>query len=60
MKAKRHCPVAEGFSAGVQIKRKLRTAEQLVSQGQALSDVCRSLDVSPATYHRWQHLHGGM
>jgi transposase-like protein len=52
MKVKRHSPE--------QIVRKLRTAEQLLSQGQAVSDVCRALKVSPATYHRWQQLYGGM
>ena len=60
MKVKRHNPVAEGFSAGVQIIRKVPTAEQLLSQGQAVADVCRALEVSPATYHRWQQLYGGM
>ena len=40
--------------------RKLRTAEQLLNQGQAVADVCRALEVSPATYHRWQNLYGGM
>jgi len=60
MKVKRHSPVADGFSEGVQIIRKLRTAEQLLSQGQAVADVCRALEVSPATYHRWQQLYGGM
>ena len=43
-----------------QIIRKLRTAEQLLNQGQVVADVCRALEVSPATYHRWQHLYGGM
>ena len=37
MKVKRHSPVAKGFSAGVQIIRKLRTAEQLLSQGPSLT-----------------------
>ncbi|MCX5943910.1 MAG: transposase [Cyanobacteria bacterium] len=60
MKAKRHSPVAEGFSAGVQIIRKLRTAEQLLNQAQAVADVCRALAVSPATYYRWQQLYGGI
>ena len=49
MKRKRHNPVATGFSEGVQIIRKLRTAEQLLNQGQAVADVCRALEVSPAT-----------
>ena len=52
MKRKRHNPE--------QIIRKLRTAEQLLNQGQAVGYVCRALVVSPATYHRWQHLYRGM
>jgi len=36
------------------------TAEQLLNQGQAVADVCRALEVSPATYHRWLQLYGGM
>ena len=52
MKRKRHNPE--------QIIRKLRSAEQLLNQGQTVADVCRALEVSAATYHRWQHLHGGM
>ena len=60
MKVKLHSPVATGFSEGVQIIRKLRTAEQLLNQAQAVADVCRALEVSPATYHRWQHLYVGI
>jgi len=52
MKRKRHNPE--------QIIRKLRTADQLLNQGQTVADVCRSLEVSAATYHRWQQLYGGM
>ena len=43
-----------------QIIRKLRSAEQLLNQGQAVADVCRALDVSAPTYYRWQQLYGGM
>jgi hypothetical protein len=43
MKRKRHNPE--------QIIRKLRSAEQLLNQGQTVADVCRSLEVSAATYH---------
>lgn len=60
MKRKRHTPVAEGFSEGVQIIRKLRTADQLLYQGQTVADVCRALEVSAPTYHRWQQLYGGI
>ena len=40
--------------------RKLSTALQLLNQGQSVADVCRALEVSAPTYHRWQQLYGGM
>jgi transposase-like protein len=43
-----------------QIIRKLKTAEQLIAQGKTVADVCRTLEVSAPTYHRWQQLYGGM
>jgi putative transposase len=52
MKRKRHSPE--------QVIRKRRTADQLLNQGQSVADVCRALEVSVATYHRWQLLYGGM
>jgi putative transposase len=52
MKRKRHNPE--------QIIRKLKTADQLLNQGQSGADVCRALEVSAATYNRWQQLYGGM
>jgi len=52
MKRKGHTPE--------KIIRKLRTAEQLLNQGQSVADVCRALEVSALTYHRWQQLYGGM
>lgn len=52
MKRTRHNPE--------QIIRKLRQAEQMLNEGQAVTDVCRALEVSTATYHRWQQLYGGM
>lgn len=45
---------------GVQIIRKLRSAEPLLNQGQTVSDVCRTLEVSAAMFKRWQQLYGGM
>jgi len=51
-KRKRHTPE--------HIISKLRTAEQLLNQGQTVADVCRTLEVSAPTYHRWQQLYGGM
>ena len=52
MKRKRHNPEL--------IIRKLRSAEQLLNQGHTVAHVCRALEVSAATYHRWQKLYGGM
>jgi putative transposase len=52
MKRKRHSPE--------QIIRKLRTAEQILNQGQSVDDVCRVLEVSAPTYYRWRQLYGGM
>lgn len=46
LKIKRHNPVDAGFSERVQIIRKLRTAEQLLDQGQTVVDVCKALEVS--------------
>jgi methylphosphotriester-DNA--protein-cysteine methyltransferase len=48
------------FSTKRWVIRKLRTADQLLNQGQSVADVCRALEVSAATYHRWQQLYGGM
>ena len=52
MKRKRHTPD--------QIIRKLRTAEQLLNQGQSVAGVCLALEVSAPTYHRWQQLDKAM
>ena len=52
MKRKRHNPEL--------IIRQLRTAEQLLNQGQSVDDVRRALEVSDPTYQRWQQLCDGM
>jgi transposase-like protein len=44
----------------VQIVRKLREAEALLSSGATVTDVARELGVSEATYHRWRNRYGGM
>ena len=43
-----------------QIIRKLKTAEQLLAQGKTVADVCRALEVSQSTDHRWRQQYGGM
>ena len=43
-----------------QIIRKLREADRLLGEGSDVEAVCRHLDVSEATYHRWRNQYGGM
>ena len=43
-----------------QVVRKLREAEALMSVGASVADVCRELEVSEATYHRWRRKYGGV
>jgi putative transposase len=46
MKGRRHTPE--------QVVRKLREADRLLGEGQELPEVCKVLEVSEATYHRWR------
>ncbi|QEY31819.1 IS3 family transposase [Synechococcus sp. RSCCF101] len=52
MKRIRHTPE--------QIIRKLKTAEQLIAQGKTVTEVCRVIEVTQPTYHRWRQQYGGM
>ena len=52
MKRKRHCPE--------QVIRKLREADQMLSEGKDIAAVCQALEVSEATFHRWRNQYGGM
>ena len=37
-----------------QIIRKLKTADQLIAQGKTMADVCRVIEVTQPTHHRWR------
>ena len=52
MKRRRHTPE--------QIIRKLREAEQMLSEGKQISEVAKALEVSEQTFHRWRNTYGGM
>jgi transposase-like protein len=52
MSRRRHTPE--------QVVRKLREADRMLGEGAELADVCRHLEVSEATYHRWRNQYGGM
>lgn len=42
------------------IIRKLRQAEVHLHEGKSISDVCRSLGISDATYYKWRKEYGGL
>ena len=52
MKRTRHTPE--------QVIRKLREGERMLTEGKDLSEVCRALEISGQTYHRWQKQYQGM
>ena len=41
-----------------QIIRKLKTAEQLIAQGKTVVEVCRVIEVTQPTCHRWRQQYG--
>ena len=43
-----------------QIIRKLRDADGMLTAGKTIGEVCQSLEVSEATFHRWRNQYGGM
>ena len=42
-----------------EIIKKLREAATLLAAGQSVEEVCKKLEVSPPTYHRWRQEYGG-
>ena len=46
--------------AAEQIIRNLNTAEQLIAQGKTVADLCRVIEVTQPTYHRWTQQYGDM
>ncbi len=49
---KRHTPE--------QVVRKLSEADRLLSEGKDVADVCRTLQITAATYYRWRNQFGGL
>jgi putative transposase len=52
MSRRRHTPE--------QIVRKLKEADKLLNEGRDKAAVCRHLQVSEQTFHRWRAQYGGM
>lgn len=42
------------------IIRKLRQAEVHLHEGKSITEVCRSLGISDATYYKWRKEYGGL
>lgn len=43
-----------------QVIRKLREGEKLLSEGTDLAAVCKTLEISEQSWHRWRNQYGGM
>ena len=43
-----------------QVIRKLREGEKLLSEGRDLAEVCKHLEISEQSWHRWRNQYGGM
>ena len=52
MKRKRHRPE--------QIIVKLREADAALNTGASIEQICKQLEISQATYHKWRNQYGGM
>ena len=52
MKQRHHTPE--------QVIRKLAEGEKLLNQGHDVAEVCRQLEITESTWHRWRNQYGGM
>ncbi len=52
MKQRRHSPE--------QVIRKLAEGEKLLNRGEEIAEVCRQLEITESTWHRWRNQYGGM
>ena len=52
MKRRHHTPE--------QVIRKLAQGEKLLNEGNEIAEVCRQLEITQSTWHRWRNPYGGM
>ena len=52
MKRRRHTPE--------QVIQKLAEGDKLLGQGQSIEEVCRHLEITESTWHRWRNQYGGI
>ena len=52
MKRRHHTPE--------QVVRKLAEGDKLLNQGSDIAEVCRQLEITESTWHRWKNQYGAM
>ena len=43
-----------------QVVRNLAEGDKLLNQGSDIAEVCRQLEITESTWHRWKNQYGGM
>jgi len=43
-----------------QVIRKHKTAEKLIAQGKTVANICRNIEATQSTYHRWKQSYKGI
>ena len=53
-------PVKRRHHTPEQVIRKLAEGEKLLNVGNDVAEVCRQLEITESTWHRWRNQYGGM
>ena len=53
-------PVKRRHHTPEQVIRKLAEGEKLLNAGNDVAEVCRQLEITESTWHRWHNQYGGM
>jgi putative transposase len=53
-------PVKRKHHTPEQVVRKLAEGEKLLNSGSDIADVCKHLEITESTWHRWRNQYGGM
>ncbi len=53
-------PVKRRHHTPEQVIRKLAEGEKLLNAGNDVAEVCRQLEITESTWHRWRNQYGGM
>jgi len=56
----RRTPLKRRHHTPEQVNHRFREADRLLVEGKEIPEVCKHLEISEATYHRWQAQYSGM